>query len=179
VQGRLAYRKDKWEEALENFVKAIEIKPDAAAAYPVVGDLYFYFGDIAQFKKAYQQYFQLNTQDHHMRIWYAGKFMEIGQFVDAAKELKKLPAEQKKEAQVANLLGVCLLKTDQPKEALQALGAVALKSKGTGEQELTTRYFLAKAYLQTGDKGKAQQILRKLQDDQPGFEDVEELLKNI
>jgi thioredoxin-like negative regulator of GroEL len=179
VQGRLAYRNGELEKALDHFNQALQIKPDAAAIYPVVGDLYFSFGDVAKAKKAYQSYFQRKEQDHQMRIWYAGKFMELGEFDDAVKELKKLPADQKKETQVANLLAVSLLKINQPREAQQVLEPIVKKNKGAKEQELSARYFLAKANLLLGEKEKAITILQLLEQDRAGFEDVPEILNAL
>jgi tetratricopeptide (TPR) repeat protein len=179
VQGRMAIRRENYSEALACFNKTVEIKPEAAAVYPVIGDLQFHFGDMAKFKRAYQQYFQLHPQDHHMRMWYAGKYMEVGQFAEAAKELQKLPVAVKSEPQTANLLGVCLLKAEQGREALQILEHSLQKNKETGEQQFTSRYILAKAYLQAGQKDKAREVLSRLAAEKPDFEDVADLLATV
>lgn len=180
VQGRLAYRRNEIHEALGHFNKALEIKPEAAAIYPVVGDIYFYLGDLPKAKKAYLSYFQRNDQDHQMRVWYAGKFMELGLFADAVREFKRLPADVKKELQVANLFAVSLLKTKQAREAIQLLEPVVHKhSDVKEEQALSARYFLGRAYLDAGEKEKSRRILQKLEQDQPGYEDVADILKSL
>lgn len=179
VQGRQAYRKNNLEEALEGFNKALAIKPDAKAIYPVMGDIYFSLEDVAKAKNTYQDYFRLVPEDHDMRIWYAGKFVERNQFEAAVKELKKLPAEIRRKIQVANLLALCLLKLGENKEALQVLAPVTRKVESEDEHQLTSRYFLAKAYLQDGQKANARHVLEKLEEDHPGLEDVPDLLRSI
>ncbi|MDW7649981.1 MAG: tetratricopeptide repeat protein [Bacillota bacterium] len=178
VRGRLAYRNGNFTEALEQFHQALEIIPEATAIYPVSADLYFMLDDIPKAKKLYQQYFQRKAEDHQMRIWYAGQLMERGLFAEAARELKKLPAGQRKDKQVVNVLAVCLLKTNHAPEALQILEP-AVKQGGSDEQQLSALYLLAKAYIQTGEKRKARSILQKLEQEQPGFEDVSQLLQTL
>lgn len=178
VQGRLAYRKQNFTEALEHFYQAVKIVPEATAVYPVIGDLNFMLGDLPQAKSAYHQFFQRNDDDHHMRIWYAGQLMEQSLFTEAIKELKTLPSSQRKNNQVANVLAVCYLKSNQPTEALQVLEPVA-RQGGTDEHQLTTQYLLAKSYLQTRRKEQAHEILQKLEREHPGFEDVPQLLQTF
>ncbi|EEG76845.1 tetratricopeptide repeat protein [Dethiobacter alkaliphilus] len=179
VQGRQEYRKKNYTEALENFHKALEIKPDATVIYPVIGDLYFFREEIAKAKNAYQDYFRRMPEDHDMRIWYAGKFLERGQFAEAVKELKKLPAEVRRTPQVVNLLALCLLKSSQNKEAIQILEPAVRKNESDDEHLLTSRYFLAKAYLQDGQKETARSLLQKLEEEHPGLEDVPQLLSSL
>lgn len=178
VRGRLAYKQQNIEEALTFFYESVKVMPEAAAIYPVIGDLHFMQGDIPKAKNAYQQYFQRKAEDYPLRMWYAGKLMEVSLFTEAATELKKLPAVQRKNNQVVNLLAVCLLKLNQAKEALQILESVA-KNEGIDEQQLSARYLLAKAYQQQGEKEKALRILKKLEQDHPGFEDVPQLIHSL
>ena len=175
VRGRIAYRKHELQEALGHFYKALEIMPDASAIYPVIGDIQFGLGELDYAGKAYSQYFEMEDDDN-MRMWYAGKLMELSLFEEAAKELEKLPKDVRSEIQVINLLSVCYLKSGNTKNALNILEHIGLKETGTEEQELTCRYLLAKAYLEAGEKVKARRVLEKLNHDKPGFEDVPGLL---
>lgn len=179
VQGRIAYRDGKLQEALDCFVKALAIMPNAKDIYPVVGDLHFHFGDLAAAKNAYQQYFLRNSTDDNTRIWYAGKFMERGMFPEAVRELKKLPAESRREDQVVNVLGVCYLRMNQAAEAVQVLSPLAARKPGLAELELSARYLLAKAYIQLRETEKARNVLRQLEEDRPGFENVRQLLAEL
>lgn len=178
VQGRLAYRKNNYQEALDYFLVALEIMPEASAIYPAVGDLYFQLDDVAKAKNAYQQYFHRVRQDAITRTWYVGKLMERNLFSEASQELKKLPIESRKNTQIGNLTAVCYLKTDRADEAARVLEPI-IRGAGKSVDELTSRYLLAKAYLQDGKKTKAREILQKLEQDHPGFEDVPQLLKSL
>lgn len=179
VLGRLAYRKENWDEALDSFNKALEIMPQAWAIYPAAGDLYFQTGDLAKAGAMYQKYFQQKHEDHQMRIWYAGKLMEHSRFAEAVRELRKLPHEAQKDLQVVNLLAVSLLKTNRASEAIHVLEPACKKQREPGEQALAARYFLAQGYLQAGEKEKARTVLVKIEQDRPGFEDVGIILEKI
>jgi tetratricopeptide (TPR) repeat protein len=178
VRGRIAYRKHELKEALNHFYKALEMVPDASAIYPIVGDIQFGLDQLDQARSAYSQYFEMEDDDH-MRVWFAGKLMERSLFAEASAELEKLPLDLKSEIQMVNLLAVCYLKSGDAKSALIILERAALRERGTGEQELTCRYLLAKAYLEVGEKGNARRILEELDHDKPGFEDVSGLLRML
>jgi tetratricopeptide (TPR) repeat protein len=178
VRGRMAYRKHELKEALNHFYKALEMVPDASAIYPIIGDIQFGLDQLDQARKAYSQYFEMED-DAHMRVWFAGKLMERSLFAEASEELEKLPADLKSDIQMVNLLAVCYLKSGNTKSALSVLERATLNKRGTDEQELTCRYLLAKAYLETGEKTKARRILEDLDHDKPGFEDVPGLLKML
>jgi thioredoxin-like negative regulator of GroEL len=105
--------------------------------------------------------------------------MEHGLFSDAAGELKKLPAEIRKELQVVNLLAVNLLKTGDNRGALSVLEHAAADMNGTGEHQLAARYLSAKAYMAVKEKEKARRILLRLERDSPGYEDTPQLLEQI
>lgn len=178
VQGRLAYRKNNLQEALDYFLAALEIMPEASAIYPAVGDLYFQLDEVANAINAYQQYFHRVREDDITRTWFIGKLMERNLFSEASQELKKLPIESRKNSQIGNLMAVCYMKTDRVGEAVRVLEPI-VRGTGKSEHELTSRYLLAKAYLQSGKKTNAREVLHKLQQDHPGFEDVPQLLKTI
>ncbi|MBS4031744.1 MAG: tetratricopeptide repeat protein [Clostridiales bacterium] len=178
VQGRLAYRKNNLQEALDYFLAALEIMPEASAIYPAVGDLYFQLDDVAKAKNAYQQYFQRVSEDDITRTWYIGKLMERNMFSEASQEFRKLSMKSRKNIQIGNLMAVCYLKTNRADEAVRVLEP-GVRDTGTSEHELTSRYLLAKAYLQSGKHTKAHEILQRIQQDHPNFEDVPQLLHTI
>lgn len=178
LKGKFAYQKKKYDDAVIYLGKALELVPEANIINAYLGDIFFSLKETKSAQKAYENYFK-KTSDEQMRIWYAGKLMEQGLFAEAFRELRKLPAEVARERQVINLTAVCALKSGHKKEALSLLESAGALAGSSDEHELTTRYLLARAYMENKMNEKARLVLQKLEQDSPGFEDVPQLLESL
>lgn len=106
-------------------------------------------------------------------------YLEVELYEEATKEFTIASKDEAKEAQALAMLGKCSFELGHAKTAIEQLKN-ALQLTGFGEeQELESMYLMAMAHLELADRDAARTILEQIMTLRSGYQDVEELLKEL
>ncbi|MGI6286605.1 tetratricopeptide repeat protein [Neomoorella humiferrea] len=179
-QGKIALQKGEWQQALDAFLKVLEVKPEVNSLYREIALLYRRLDNPEEAIKYFEKYLAHYPDDAVTKLNYAVTLGTVGQYQKAIEVLQGLPTEMKQELVVINALASAFLGLNKPELALEILEKGPVRSRKTmNEQMKLFRYLLGLTYKQLGETEKALKQFYKIYAEDTDYEDVRDLLKEL
>ncbi|MGH2332413.1 DUF4236 domain-containing protein [Thermoanaerobacter mathranii] len=179
-KGKLAYNSGNYEKALVNFLKVVEIEPDAISLYKEIGIVYILLGEDKRAIECFGKYLSKYPEDLEAKTHYINLLIKVGEYQKALELMNSLPEEYKNSLSVINAMAACYIELNKPDMALAVLEKGPMKKRKTDTEEMKIyRYLLGTVYMKLGQKEKALKQFQKIYVEDSNFLDVAEILNEM
>jgi len=179
-KGKVAYNRGDYKSALDNFLKVIEIEPDAISLYKEIGIIYIHLGEDEKANECFEKYLFKYPEDLEAKTRYINLLIKVGQYQKALELMNSLPEEYKNSLHVINAMADCYIELNKPDMALAVLEKGPMRKRKTDTEEMKIfRYLLGTVYMKLGQKEKALKQFQKIYVEDSNFLDVAEILNEM
>jgi tetratricopeptide (TPR) repeat protein len=173
--GILAARAGRTDEAVQNFLQALQIDPDHLIALDNLGNAYREKRRWEDAKTVLRRALQLNPEDPEANYSLGMVFAQLDDTAHAYEYLQKALAARPAYPEALNNLGVLYLRTQRPQEAEKSFEE-SIRVAPAFDQSYVN---LARLYALEGDTPKARAVLLDLLKQHPGHPQAERELEQL
>lgn len=180
LQGQKAFQNGEWQDALESFLKVLELKPDINSLSREIALIYMNLDKPKESCEYFTKYLEIHPEDILMKLNYAITLEYIREYQKAIEVLQSLPPETRQELPVINALAHAYLGSSRPELALEVLENGPLRSRRVMDENMKLfRYLLGSAYKELGETKKAIKQFQKIFVEDANYENVKDVLREL
>ncbi|HUN61159.1 MAG TPA: tetratricopeptide repeat protein, partial [Candidatus Sulfotelmatobacter sp.] len=173
--GILAARGGNYDEAIQDFQRALQIDPEHTIALQNLGSAYRQTKDWAQAKSTLERALALSPEDAEANYSLGMVYAQQNDMEHAYDYLQKAIAARPAYPEALNNLGILYLRTRRPAEAIQSFEQSIRVAPAYDQAYLN----LARVYAIEGDREKAKTVLGALLKQQPDHAQAKAALKQL
>ena len=180
LQGQKALQNGEWQDALELFLKVLELKPSMLSLYREIAFLYRNLDKPKESIEYFAKYLAINPGDIPAKLNYALTLEYIQEYQKAIEVLQSLPPETRQELPVINALAHAFLGLGRPELALEVLEKGPLRSRKAMDENMKLfRYLLGSTYKELGETKKALKQFHKIYVEDANYENIKDILREL